>query len=539
MKKALIIGLLLFIKIAALAQVQKFDVDINKVIGKNTQFWKASGTDLLYHLTEKPSGQALLDRMQKTNSCIYLRNHYALTGHIREGVEVDIEVYSEDEHGNAVYDFRRVNRIYGEFVKRGLKPIVECDYMPKGLTDRALDSSIGNDEGMSVKNSGPVDWDKWRALLVAFAQNLVDTFGADEARTWYFEVWNEPDGWRQDDIQTFYKLYDVFVDAITSVDPELKVGGPACYHESFLKSFLEHVVNGTNHVTGKTGTRIDFVSYHIYGLSGGWLNNEPVIKPQVSRFSQSVLWISRLLNKYKGLKDVEFHINEWGMSSHFQKTVAEYPDLHFRNSEESALFMTKMVDCLYAIEDNYNFPTAMLLYWGGAWEAEKDEFFMGHRTLTTAGNVPKPIQTGYEMLAQLGKDRIEEKGPRIGGRHGLLATRSSGEEVQLIVYNYNETDDDLSISDDILIEVSGLGHGAFTVEEYDLDRETNNTFRLWEKQGSPLTSKDADLESLHHVADLSITNSAKIELQAPTLELEIVLPRHSMKLIKIYREGGK
>ncbi len=393
------------------AQTSEFKVDAGKTIGKNTQFWKASGTDLLYYLAEKPSGQALLDRMDETESCIYLRNHYTLTRHIREGLEVGIQVYSEDADGNPHYDFSRVNRIYGEFVKRGLKPVVECDFMPRGLTDRESDVSVGNDEGMSVKNSGPEDWNKWHDLLVAFTENLILTFGADEVRTWYFEVWNEPDGWKHSDIQVFYKLYDVFVDAVTSVDPLLKVGGPACYHEWFLKEFLDHVVSGTNHVTGETGTRIDFISYHIYGLSGGWLNGEPVIKPQVQRFSQSVLWLSRLMEKYESLKDVEFHLNEWGMSSNFQKTVADFPDLHYRNSEESALFLVKLVDCLYAIEDNYDFPTDMLLYWGGAWEAEKDEFFMGHRTLTTAGNIPKPIQTGYEMLAQLGVNRIEVDGP--------------------------------------------------------------------------------------------------------------------------------
>ena len=122
--------------------------------------------------------------------------------------------------------------------------MVECDYMPRGLTNRESDVSVGNDEGMSVRNAGPEDWDKWRDLLVAFTKNLIKTFGAEEVRTWYFEVWNEPDGWKHSEIQTFYKLYDVFVDAITSVDSQFRVGGPACYHEWFMKKFLDHVVIG-------------------------------------------------------------------------------------------------------------------------------------------------------------------------------------------------------------------------------------------------------------------------------------------------------
>ena len=66
------------------------------------------------------------------------------------------------------------------------------------------------------------------------------------------------------------------------------------------------MVNGTNHVTGVKGTRIDFISYHIYGLSGKWLNSEPHIQPQVQRFSQSVLWLKRLMKDFPELKGTEF-----------------------------------------------------------------------------------------------------------------------------------------------------------------------------------------------------------------------------------------
>jgi xylan 1,4-beta-xylosidase len=517
----------------ASSQPIKFEVNTDSIIGKNTYFWKASGTDLLYALSEKQSGQALLDRMETTKSCIYLRNHYTLSRHIREGVEVGIHVYSEDENGDPIYDFTRINRIYGEFVKRGLKPIVECDYMPYQLEQGATNSNVSNDENIGVKNSGPVDWDKWHDLLVAFTKNLVDTFGAEEVRTWYFEVWNEPDGWEQSDIATFYKLYDVFVDAVTSVDPKLKVGGPACYHEWFMKEFLDHVAYGTNFVTGEIGSRIDFISYHIYGLSGSWLNNEPVIKPQVQRFTQSVLWMSRLLKNYENLRGVEFHINEWGMSSHYQKTVADYPDLIYRNNEESALFLVKLVDCLFAIEDNYDFPTNMLLYWGGAWEAEKGEFFKGLRTLTTAGNIPKPILTAYEMLAMLGEDRIAVKGQPKGGRLGVIATKSLNNEIEMIAYNYNETDEDTNISDTLEINISGLTNRSYSVEEYSMDRENNNTYRAWVKQGSPNTLGDADLKALQTASELKATKILSRNCTNHHLKIITILPRKSMVLIKI------
>jgi hypothetical protein len=55
----------------------------------------------------------------------------------------------------------------------------------------------------------------------------------------------------------------------------------------------------------------------------------------------------------------------------FKKAQAQYPQLEYRNNEFSPLFMTKLIDCLYALEDNYDFKTSMLLYWGFSWEDQK------------------------------------------------------------------------------------------------------------------------------------------------------------------------
>jgi len=388
-----------------------FTIDVKTVVGKNTEFWKAAGSDHLFLHSLKSSGQALLNRMQSTESHKYLRSHHTFKQDIKNGVLRGQNVYSEDENGNPVYDFSNVNKVFGEYVKRGIKPIVEYDYIPELLEIKGNLAEAGNDEGMTMRNTGPNDWGKWSDLMKATTQNFIDVFGKEEVRTWYFEVWNEPDGWPIEQFHVFYKMYDVFVDAVTSVDPNLRVGGPACYHEYFLRPFLHHVTNGTNYVTGKTGTQIDFISYHIYGLSGKWLNNEPHIHPRVERFSQSVLWLKRLMKEFPQLKEKEFHINEWGMSSNYFRTVKDYPDLKYRNNHESALFLVKLVNSLYQIEDNYNFPTSLLLYWGFCWEADEDDFFAGKRELTTAGNIPKPIQTGFEMLARLAESRIKVTRP--------------------------------------------------------------------------------------------------------------------------------
>jgi xylan 1,4-beta-xylosidase len=516
------------------SQNLSFSINTNEVLGENTEFWKAAGSDHLFYHVLKTSGQALLDRMEQTKSHVYFRSHHTFCSDTIHGVPRGQNVYSEDNYGNPVYDFSNLNKVFHEYVKRGMKPIVEYDYLPREL-EYMNDAAAGNDEGMRMKNIGPNDWSKWSALMKATTQNLIDVFGDEEVRTWYFEVWNEPDGWPQEQIDVFFKMYDVFVDAVTSVDPKLRVGGPASYHEWFLKPFVEHVTSGKNNVTGEIGTRIDFISYHIYGLSGGWLDKEPYIHPQVQRFSQSVLWLQRLIEKYPTLKDVEFHINEWGLCSNYYRTVEEYPALKYRNNIESALFLVKLVNSLFQIEDNYNFPTSLLLFWGFSGEADENELFTGKRELLTGGNTPKPIQTGFEMLAQLEKQRIEVKRHTNDEGLGLLATKSANDKVAFIAYNYGESTMGKHSSNKGLIEIIGLKPNTkYKLNEFILDNNNNNTYAAWEKMGEPSFSTGLDFRLLQKAGTLSQTSSYTLSSNKDgELEIQIALPEFSLCMIHL------
>ena len=512
----------------------RFVIDASKVVGKNTEFWKAAGSDYLFTHVPKSTGQVLLDRMQATGAHKYLRTHHTFVQDKKKGLLRGQHVYSEDKNGNPKYDFSKVNTVFAEYVKRGLKPIVEYDYLPKLLEMKGETVSKGNDEGMKMRNTGPNDWKKWSDLMKAATRNFINEFGKEEVRTWYFEVWNEPDGWPIDQMHVFYRMYDVFVDAVTSVDSQLKVGGPGCYHEYFLRPFLNHVVNGANHVTGKKGTRIDFISYHIYGLSGKWLNMEPHIQPQVQRFSQSVLWIKRLMKDFPELKGTDFHINEWGMSSNFWRNIKDHPDLTYRNNHESALFLVKLVNTLFLVEDHHNFPTSLLLYWGFVGEAEKDIFFNGERELTTAGNIPKPIQTGFEMLARLKENRIQVTHTK-NAHSGLLATSSTSDEISFVIYNYDESERDLDVVDDIRVELKGLRpNQTYRLKETRLDGKNNNTYTVWQNTGSPPASSKADLSALHEAATLKVFAETEMESNEDgVLILPLTIQRQSMKLFEL------
>ena len=527
--------LILIISPWIFAQDNSFEVKVDQVIGNNTEFWKAAGSDHLFYHSLKPSGQFLLKRMGEKGSHRYLRSHHTFNQDLKHGVIRGQNVYSEDKDGNPVYDFSNLNKVFQSYVENGIKPIVEYDYLPELLINYGNQSSKGNDEGMTIINTGPNDWGKWSDLMKATTQNFIDQFGSEEVRSWFFEVWNEPDGWPEEQLEVFYKMYDVFVDAVTSVDSELRVGGPACYHEYFLKPFLNHVVDGTNYVTGKIGTRIDFISYHVYGLSGKWLNQAPHIQPQVQRFTLSVLWLQRLLKLFPSLKGTAFHLNEWGMSSNYYRTVKDYPDLTYRNSISSPLFLFKLVNSLFEIEDNYNFPTSLLLYWGFSWEADEDEFFIGKRELLTAGNIPKPIQTGFEMMALLKENRLKVIKAKKDSRFGLIATKSEKETV-LLTYNYEESESEkISGNDKIKIELNGLKKSAsYQIKTIILDNENNNTFQKWIEMGSPKNSKSIDLSPLKKAGNLTFNKIVNLESDNKgQISFDLPIQRRSAQLMII------
>lgn len=501
---------------------------------KNSKIWAACGSDELYPVVLSPEGEFLLKRMQRFDTCRYARNHYALSKEYCNGLRLGGDVYSEDENGNPIYDFSYINEVYSKLLSHGIKPIVELDFLPDELSgkDAAIEQE-GTNERL-LNHFYPTDWKKWADLLTAFVQNLAAVFGKDEIRTWYFEVWNEPDNWPIDSWNEFFKLYDVFVDCVTKVDDKLKVGGPGCFRQHFMYAFLDHIVNGTNFVTGKKGSRIDFLSYHVYGTSGGWLNEYPLIMPSVQRFSQELAWIERMIEKYDGLTGIEFLLDEWGVVSNYERSVKEYPVLEIRNSEYSALFATKLIDVLLNHKKLYGLNISMALFWGFANEDFFKVFFNGNRSLTTGHGICKPVQTAFELLSLL-DDEFVEVNHIAGGDDGVIATASNN-AAHALVYYFNEFDADRKLPNrNYRVVFTGLADGVYKLNVYTLDDEHNNTYRKWQSSGSPEIPDESTIDALKKQQEITADETKTVTVKNGTIEYSAALKSVSMKMIELIK----
>ena len=181
----------------------------------------------------------------------YIRMHGLLTD--------DMGVYKEDAQGNPIYNWQYIDRLYDFLLSIDIKPFVELSFMPKDLAS-------GNKTIFWWKGNvtPPKSYDKWADLIRHLVTHFQERYGHDEVKTWYFEVWNEPDlhdgfwtGTRED----YFKLYAVTARAIKSVSPDYRVGGPATAMGQWDESFIDFC--HSNNVP------LDFISSHTYGVKSG------------------------------------------------------------------------------------------------------------------------------------------------------------------------------------------------------------------------------------------------------------------------------
>ncbi len=165
-------------------------------------------------------------------------------------------VYDEDAAGKPSYNFSYVDQIYDGLLENGVRPFIELSFMPRKLAANLTPHAFWYKQ----LPSPPKDPAKWVALIKAFTEHLEERYGKAEVEQWYFEVWNEPniDFWNgQPQQSTYFALYDETARAVKSVDPIIRVGGPATAQAAWVDKFIEHCTK--NHVP------FDFVSTHVYG----------------------------------------------------------------------------------------------------------------------------------------------------------------------------------------------------------------------------------------------------------------------------------
>jgi xylan 1,4-beta-xylosidase len=118
------------------------------------------------------------------------------------------------ENGQTVYNWSKIDHLYDDLLARHIKPFVELGFTPEALA--TSQNSIFYWNG----NTSHPDPAGWHNLVGAFIRHIEQRYGRDEVRTWYFEVWNEPNlsgFWEGADQKAYFELYDLTAKTIKSL----------------------------------------------------------------------------------------------------------------------------------------------------------------------------------------------------------------------------------------------------------------------------------------------------------------------------------
>src|SRR5687768_13621918 len=159
-------------------QERIINIDFSKAAGPLNTFFKECVGAGRANEGLRADWQQQLAYVRKECGFKYIRMHGLLTD--------DMAVYKEDGKGNPVYNYMYVDVLFDYLHSIGMKPFVELGFMPGWLAsgDKTIFWWKGN-------VTPPKDYEKWGALIKNLTEHFREGYGADEVKTWYFEVWNE------------------------------------------------------------------------------------------------------------------------------------------------------------------------------------------------------------------------------------------------------------------------------------------------------------------------------------------------------------
>ena len=433
-------------------------IDYNKSLGElNTMFKECIGAGRANEGL-RADWQQQLTTIKKECNFKYIRMHGLLTD--------DMAVYREDINGNPEYNYQYVDALFDFLISIDIKPFVELGFMPS-----ALASGSQTIFWWKGNVTPPKDYKKWEDLIRNLTQHFTERYGADEVKTWYFEVWNEPNltpGFWTGSQAEYFKLYDYSARAVKSVNPDYKVGGPATAGAGWVPETIEFCT--------KNNVPLDFISTHTYGVNQGFLDEfgttGTVLNKEESSISGDVINSRKqITNSTK--PNLELHYTEWSSSY--------TPSDPIHDSYHSAAYILQKLKQVGKAANSMS-------YWvfTDIFEEAGPRFtpFHGGFGLMNTQGIKKPAYFSYSYLNKLGATELQNSDS------SSWATKNSKGDVQLLFWDFTHTLPEEKINNQqyyiqdlpakpkgsVKIEVKGLQKGTYKLEIYKVGYKVNDVF---------------------------------------------------------------
>ncbi|MBC7422627.1 MAG: beta-xylosidase, partial [Ferruginibacter sp.] len=384
---------------AQAAKPVSITVNLDKPVGNMNPIWAWFGYDEPNY-TYMKDGKKLLTEISKLSPVpVYVRTHSLMVTGTGEAALKwgSTNMYTEDSAGNAIYSWNIVDSIFDTYVQRGMKPLAQIGFMPKALSTHAEPYRHYWKPGDPYEDiiTGwaypPKDYKKWGELVYQWVRHCVTRYGKTEVESWYWEVWNEPNGayWKGS-MEDFFKLYDYAADGLKRALPTARVGGiniagqRSQQAQVWTNSFIKHCISGINYATGKTGSPMEAILFHAKGnpkLIDG------VVRMDMSVQLQDIATGFKIVSSYPETKNLPVIIGESDPEGCAACGMATNPQNAYRNGTMYSSYTAACFAREYLLADKYNTNFAGAVSW--SFEFENQPWFYGFRDLATNG-VDKP-----------------------------------------------------------------------------------------------------------------------------------------------------
>lgn len=475
---------------------RNINLDFTKVKGPlNTMFKECVGAGRANEGL-RADWQQQLAYVKKECDFQYIRMHGLLTD--------DMGVYREDRKGNPMYNYQYIDVLYDYIFSIGMKPFVELGFMPNALAS-------GKETIFWWKGNvtPPKDYKKWGDLIRNLTLHFTGRYGVKEVKSWYFEVWNEPNlspGFWTGTQQEYFRLYKHAAVAVKSINKEYRVGGPATAGAAWEVELIDFC--------RENNVPLDFISTHSYGVRQGYLdefgNSGTVLAKDPMSVSGDVL-NSRKEIAGSSMPDLELHYTEW--SSSYTPADPIHDSYH-----QAAYVLQKIKQVGDAAQS--------MSYWvfTDIFEEPGPRFtpFHGGFGLLNYQAINKPAFYAYKFMNQLGNTELNNDDP------SSWACKDENGNIQILLWDFSYTLPDDSVNNQdyyirdlpakskgkIKVTVSEIPAGDYKVEIYKIGYRVNDPYTMYFDMGRPSQLTKQQVRQIKQFNSGSPISSEKVKVKS-------------------------
>lgn len=460
-----------------------------------SHFWEHTVGSGHAPLALRADWQAQLKKCHEELGFGHVRFHGPLSG------DMGTLILHQDE---LLYSFFNLDQIYDYLLSVGVRPFVELSFMPEALAS-------GNKTVFNYANNitPPRDYGQWGEFIHKLVSHFVARYGLDEVKQWYFEVWNEPNlkafwsGTQAD----YFKLYRYTVEAIKSIDADLRVGGPSSAKNEWIEEFLEFCE--------QNDLPADFITTHHYPTDAFGSPGDATVE-QLAQSQRSILQ-NQVQDARRQAGDRPLFYTEWNSSSN--------PRDPLHDQSYCAAFATKTIMEAQGIVDGYSFWTFTDIFEENYFPSKP---FHGGFGLLNLHGIPKPVYRAYELLHRLGDRHL-----LVDGRHKTVDVWviKDTNKIDIILSNHALPKHDLD-TEEVTLHLSQTATPS-RIKVARIDEEHANPRRTWQDLGEPDYLSKPQVTQLQEASRLIWEPLTAVPDEDGTLHLTLTLAPQSVTAVSI------